>query len=89
MTERPSDTLQLATLHQARSLRLARKPRKHMLLWYADLNVQVSRRAVEYQCPECGSSLSMPTEEFIERESSSDLRCNPCRGFHEERGGEG
>jgi len=81
------DTEQLVKLHQGRSPTLSHKPRTELLLWYADLDLRVVREKVEYRCPECGTSLTMPLEEFLERDSSDDLRCSDCRGELEERGG--
>jgi DNA-directed RNA polymerase subunit RPC12/RpoP len=82
------DPMQLAELHRRRSPRLSHTPTREMLLWYADMDLQVSKRVVNYRCPECGRELSVPSEEFLERDSRDDLRCSDCRGDVEERGGE-
>ena len=82
------DTRQLAKLHRTRAPRLSRRPTKQVLLWYADLDLHVSKRVVDYRCPECGKEISMPSEEFLERDSSDDLRCSDCRGDVDERVGE-
>jgi predicted RNA-binding Zn-ribbon protein involved in translation (DUF1610 family) len=87
MQEQSSDTVQLAKLHKASSPTLARKPLSFFLLWYADLDLHIGSRSVSYHCPECGRPLMMPTEEFIERDNNTELRCNSCRGYHDERGG--
>lgn len=81
------DTEQLLRLHRRTSAALSHKPRSELLLWYADLDVQVSGNKVRYRCPVCGTGLAMPLEEFVERDSSDDLRCGDCRGELEERGG--
>lgn len=60
---------------------------EELLVWYAYLDLRVSRDSVNYRCPECGLKLSMPLEEFLEHDSSLELRCSDCRGDREERGG--
>ena len=87
MEEQLTDVSQLAKLHKRISPRLSRKRTREMLLWYADLDLSVSRRMVHYRCPDCGKGLTMPQDEFLERDSSSDLRCGYCRGELSERNG--
>ena len=81
------DTEQLVRLHRRSSPALSNRPETELLLWYADLNLCVSGENVEYRCPECGTGLIMALEEFLERDSSEDLRCDDCRGELAERGG--
>lgn len=77
----------LLTAHRANSPILAKKPPEALLLWYADLGLEVWDEAVRYHCPSCGKPLTMPVEEFVHRDSNEDLRCDDCRGELEERGG--
>ena len=81
------DTEELAKLHQRSCPTLALRPMAELLLWYADLDLRLLGEVVRYRCPECGILLNMPVGEFLERDSSIDLRCNDCRGEPEERVG--
>lgn len=87
MDEQIADMRHLAMLHKRLSPRLARKRTREMLLWYADLDLSLSRKTVHYRCPDCGKALTMPQDEFLERDSSNDLRCGYCRGELGERSG--
>jgi hypothetical protein len=80
------DLAELAKLHREMSPNIARWPVEELLLWYADLGVEVGER-VGYHCPGCGTSLSTSLDEFIHRDSSEDLKCDACRGDVEERRG--
>lgn len=77
----------LALMHQEMSPTLAVVPKEQVLLWYADLGLEVQGHRVAYRCPTCGKELKRAMEEFLERDSSADLRCGFCRGDTEERGG--
>lgn len=77
----------LVSAHRANSPLLATKPPEALLLWYADLGLEVWDEEVRYHCPSCGTLLTMPVEEFVHRDSNEDLRCDVCRGELEERGG--
>ncbi len=77
----------LALMHQEMSRTLATMPKEQVLLWYADLGLEVQGQKVTYLCPSCGKEMRRVMEEFLERDSSADLRCSFCRGDVEERGG--
>ena len=77
----------LAVMHQETSPTLSSMPREQVILWYADLGLEVHEHRVTYHCPSCGKELSRVVEEFLERDSSADLRCSFCRGDVDERGG--
>lgn len=81
------DTKQLAMLHKRTCPTLLLRPDEELLIWYADLDLSISGENVHYRCPECSLRLSMPLEEFVEHDSSIELRCSECRGEREERGG--
>ena len=81
------DTEQLAMQHKKACPTLTLRPIEELLVWYADLDLRVSRDSVNYRCPECGLKLLMPIGEFLEHDSSLELRCGDCRGDCEERGG--
>ncbi|MCS7206398.1 MAG: hypothetical protein NZ951_00420 [Dehalococcoidia bacterium] len=78
---------ELVSAHRAHSPRLSGKPLEAVLLWYADLGLEVWDEEVRYHCPSCGIVLTVPVEEFVVRDSNEDLRCDACRGELEERGG--
>jgi|FaiFalFF_MnMetaG_3_1042247.scaffolds.fasta_scaffold00381_13 predicted RNA-binding Zn-ribbon protein involved in translation (DUF1610 family) len=73
--------------HRTHSPLLAQRPPEALLLWYADLALEVHNTSVHYRCPGCGTPQSMPVEEFVYRDSNEDLWCDTCRGDLEERGG--
>lgn len=77
---------ELAQMHREASPVVAQKPLQAIMLWYADLDVNLEQR-INYRCPSCGVSLTMSLEEFVEKDSNEDLRCQECRGELEERGG--
>jgi len=68
---------------------LAARREEEVTLWYADLGVEVLDEMVSYQCPRCGRPLAVLVDEFVHLDSNSELRCDECRGFPEERGGPG
>ncbi|GBD11372.1 hypothetical protein HRbin23_01035 [bacterium HR23] len=78
---------ELVSAHRANSPRLSAKPPEALLLWYADLGLEVWDEEVRYHCPSCGTPLTMLVEEFVHRDTNEDLRCEGCRGELEERGG--
>lgn len=72
------DMLTLATKHQETCKALSRKPRADLLLWYADLGVEVddNEEVVDYHCPICGRRRTMPLELFVCVGERTDLRCS-------------
>jgi hypothetical protein len=71
---------ELAARHQEHSPFLAGRPRRFVLLWYADRGVEVrAEDQVRYHCPVCGKLQTLPLEEFLELESDVDMRCSACR----------
>lgn len=58
-----------------------------LLLWYADLGVEVEGERVSYLCPRCGVSQATTVHEFVYHETSEALICITCRGDVEERAG--
>jgi len=76
----------LAKRHQDNTPSVARMTDGEVLLWYADLNVEVQGERVRYLCPKCGTVMATPVEEFVHYEWNDDaLLCLPCRGDPEER----
>jgi hypothetical protein len=81
------DVEQLAMKHRLACTALSMRPIEELALWYADLDIRLVGDAVSYRCPECGLKVMMPLIEFLECDSSLQLRCSDCRGSREERGG--
>jgi hypothetical protein len=81
------DMKKLAEAHKEACATLWEAPVELLLLWYADLGLEVEGGRVAYHCPGCGTRRNMALDEFLLRDSSDDLRCNECRGYLEERGG--
>lgn len=77
---------QLAMKHRLACATLSMRRIEEMVLWYADLDLRVTGDGVTYRCPECNLKVTMPLAEFLECDSSVQLRCGDCRGYREERG---
>ncbi len=84
------DLRTMARMHQEVSRSLSHRPLELLLLWYADLGLQVddSEERVNYLCPVCGKPLSIPLESFLSMDDRRDPRCDECWGSTEERGGQ-
>jgi predicted RNA-binding Zn-ribbon protein involved in translation (DUF1610 family) len=78
---------ELARQHRLVCPTLALRPVEELVLWYSDIDLSLSGRNITYRCPECGIVMTIPQEEFMERDSSLELRCNNCRGEPDERSG--
>jgi uncharacterized protein with PIN domain len=57
----------LALMHQEMSRTLSAQPKEQVLLWYADLGLEVQGQRVAYRCPTCGKEMRRVMEEFLER----------------------
>ncbi|MBI4233444.1 MAG: hypothetical protein HY686_03290 [Chloroflexi bacterium] len=85
------DMKTLARVHQESCRALADRPLEELLLWYADLGLEVheAREEVAYHCPRCGTRIPMALGLFLLLDSNADLRCAECGGDPADRGGEG
>jgi hypothetical protein len=80
----------LAQAHQESCRSLAQDPLEAVLLWYADLGLEVDEEQEEvlYHCPRCGGERRLPTGLFLLLESNARLLCVGCGGDPADRGGE-
>lgn len=78
---------ELIEQHKISSHELSEKRNDEILLWYADLGVQMRDNLVVYHCPRCGRQVTTSIESFISQGSNDQLLCDTCRGDLEERGG--
>ena len=84
------DMRTLAQKHQEACKTLEHAPHEALLLWYADLGVEVDDEgdAVDFHCPKCGARRTMALELFVCIDERADLRCRDCWGDPGEHGGE-
>ncbi|MBI2935951.1 MAG: hypothetical protein HYY31_03980 [Chloroflexi bacterium] len=84
------DMRSLAKLHQETCRTLSHRPIEALLLWYADLGLEVDEAAerIHYHCPKCGKRIAMDLNHFLYLDKSLALRCNDCWGDRQELGGE-
>lgn len=61
--------------------------RAELLIWYADVGVEIDSGTVRYHCPECGRKYQTNIDEFVHYETRTGLVCDICRGEPEERVG--
>jgi hypothetical protein len=84
------DLAALAQAHRESSQGLTQRPLEALLLWYADLGLEVDEdlEQVEYHCPGCGTPMTMALGLFLLTKGNTDLRCVSCGGDPADRGGE-
>lgn len=84
------DLRTLAKMHQETARSLSHRPVEIMLLWYADLGLEVddADERVQYHCPVCGKPMNIPLEAFLSMDDRRDPRCDECWGSTDERGGQ-